>query len=468
MLHYSHGRLGRHVDFCRRQAADGSGLPFADHLCPQLVQRALDRAGVGVRACVFSPMVTVYVFLAQVLSKDHSCRCAVARLLAWLVGQRSKTCSPDTGPYCKARHRLPERVVVELAREVGGELHQRVACDSLLGGRPIKIVDGTTVSMPDTPANQKAYPQSNAQKPGLGFPIARMAVLISLQCGAVLDMAIGPYQGKQTGETALFRRMWNHLQRGDIVLGDRYFGSFWHIAMLQQRGVDVIFRLHQQRSDDLRRGKRLGKYDRLVQWFKPEQRPDWMDRKTYAQLPNVIEVRLVKVTVNVPGFRVKSLTLVTTLTDPTAVSRAELAEVYRARWHGELDLRSIKCTMQMDVLRCKSPAMVRKEIWMHLLAYNLIRTVMAQAAQAHGAQPRQISFTGALQTLEAFVEMMRFTRDADDWLRAYRALLQAIAHHRVGQRPNRCEPRAVKRRPKAIALLNVPRKQARYRLTKTT
>jgi len=274
MLHHSQGRLEHQVNFFRRQVADGSGLPFADLLCPQQVQRVIDRAGVGVRVCIFSPTVTVYVFLAQVLSKDHSCRHAVARWLACLVTQRRKTCSPGTGPYCKARARLPECVPAELARQVGDDLHQRVPRDSLLGGRAIKIVDGTTVSMPDTRANQKAYPQANTQKPGLGFPIARLCALICLSSGAVLDMAMGPYKGKQTGETALFRRMWDRLQRGDIVLGDRYFGSFWHIALLQQRGIDVLFRLHHLRGDDLRRGKRLGKYDRLVQWFKPKQRPD--------------------------------------------------------------------------------------------------------------------------------------------------------------------------------------------------
>lgn len=467
MWHHSQGRLEHQVDCMRQQEADGAGLPFADLLCPHDVQRVIDQEGGGVRACIFSPAVTLYAFLAQVLSKDHSCRKAVARLLAWWIARGCKSCSPDTGPYCKARARLPERVPAELARQVGADLQRRVACDSLLGGRPIKIVDGTTVSMPDTPSNQQAYPQAKTQKPGLGFPIARLCALISLQCGAVLDMVIGPYQGKQTGETALFRCMWDHLHRGDIVLGDRYFCSFWHIAMLCQRGVDVIFRLHHLRDCDFRRGQRLGKYDQLVQWFKPKQRPDWMDAQTYAQLPDVIEVRQVKVTVNVRGFRVKSLVLVTTLTDPIAVPRDALAEVYRARWHAELDLRSIKCAMQMDVLRCKSPAMVRKEIWMHLLAYNLIRTVMAQAAQSHGVPPRQISFTGSMQTLEAFADVIRFA-DADDWPRLYRAMLQAIAHHRVGHRPDRHEPRAVKRRPKPHPLLTVPRKQAQCRLTTTT
>ena len=463
MLYGSHGRLGRQVSFVRRQVSDGSGLAFADHLCARQVQRVIDREGGGVRACVFSPVVTVYVFLAQVLGKDHSCRHAVGRLLAWLVARRYKLCSPDTGPYCKARLRLPERVPAELARQVGGDLHQHVACDSWLGGRPTKIIDGTTVSMPDTPANQEAYPQSTTQKPGLGFPIARMAALISLSCGAVLDMAIGPYQGKQTGETALFGRLWDQLHRGDIVLGDRCFGSFWHIAMLLPRGVDVIFRLHHLRTCDFRRGKRLGKYDHLVTWPKPQQRPDWMDEQTYAQLPGVIEVRLVKVTATVPGFRAKSLVLVTTLTDADAVSRGELAQAYRARWHAELDLRSIKCTMQMDVLRCKSPAMVRKEIWMHLPAYNLIRTVMAQAARTHQVPPRHVSSTGTMQTLEAFAEVMRFACDGDDWLRLYRAMWQAIAHHRVGQRLDRCEPRAIKRRPKPHALLTVPSHHARCR-----
>ncbi len=467
MRNSSHGRLVCQVVSIRREMADGQGLPFADLLCAQRVQQVIKEEGVVIRACIWSPLVTVYTFLAQVLSTDHSCRQAVARLLGSLVAQGCKLCSPTTGPYCKARARIPERVPAQLARQVGAELHQRTSTNLLLAERPIKMVDGTTVSMPDTPANQQEYPQANTQKPGLGFPLARLVALISLSCGAVLELASGPYKGKQTGETALFRSMWDRLDPDDIVLGDRCFGSFWNMAMLLGLGVDSVFRLHQHRTCDFRRGKRIARHDHIVKWLKPSQRPEWMDAATYARVPDVIEVREVKVTVRTPGFRVKTLVVVSTLTDSDAVTSADLANAYRARWHAELDLRSIKSTMQMDVLRCKSPSMVRKEMWMHLLAYNLIRTVMADAAEMHQLSPRDVSFAGTLQTLSAFRDVTRLAA-AHDWPRLYRAMLQAIAHHRVGDRPNRHEPRAIKRRPKPHALLTVPRKEARCRLTQTT
>lgn len=467
MLYHSQGRLGRKVDLIRRRAGEAQGLPFADLLDPQRVRRVIEQEGAVIRACTWSLTLTVYTFLSQVLSADRSCRQAVARVVGWLTAKGREPCSPTTGPYCKARARIPERVLVRLAKQVANELHQRTNTNLSLAGRPVKMVDGATVSMPDTPENQREYPQPNTQKPGLGFPVTRLVALISLSCGAVLDLAQGPYTGKRTGEGALFRSMFDSLDPGDIVLGDRSFCSFWHMAMLLGRGVDSVFRLHQRRTCDFRRGRRLGKYDHVVQWRKPSQPPEWMDWATYYQLPDSIAVREVKVTVNTPGFRVKTLMVTTTLTDSDSVTSDDLADAYRARWHAELDLRSIKSTMEMDVLRCKSPSMVRKEMWTHLLAYNLIRTVMADAAETHQISPRQVSFAGAMQTLRAFRDMVVLAT-CDDWPRLYRAMLQAIAHHRVGDRPNRCEPRAIKRRPKPHALLTVPRRAARCRVAQRT
>jgi hypothetical protein len=303
--------------------------------------------------------------------------------------------------------------------------------------------------------------RGRTQKPGLGFPIARVVALLCLHSGAALDMVIGPYQGKRTGENALFRSLFGQLCPGDVVAGDCGFGSFWNFAMLQARGVDAIFPLHQCRPEDFRRGKRLGKDDRLIEWRKPK-RPQWMDRQTYQSMPDTLMLRQVRVRIEVPGFRVRTLVLVTTLLDPRKYPKEELAQVYRARWHAELDLRSIKCAMQMDVLRAKSPDMVRKECWMRLLAYNLIRGVMAQAATlAPSLTPRELSFTGAMQTLNAFAPLA-LSRGCDPAV--YAALLRAIASHRVGDRPNRVEPRAVKRRPKPHAMLTEPRQQAQSRL----
>jgi hypothetical protein len=379
-----------------------------------------------------------------------------------LTADGKRPCAAETGPYCKARKRLPEEVCSRLARDTGQSLHQRVSDPALLGGRPIKLVDGTTVSMPDTAANQAEYPQSRSQKPGLGFPIARVVALLSLASGAALDAAIGPYAGKNTGETALFRQLWRSLFPGDVVVGDRYFASYWDLVLLASCGVDSVYRQHQLRLSKRLRVKQLGSGDWLLRLPKP-QRPQWMDQASYLRIPDELLVREVTVRVRVRGWRVRQLTLVTTCCDAERYPVEQLARVYHGRWQAEVDLRTIKITMQMDVLRCKTPAMVRKELWMHLLAYNLIRGVMAEAAERANMRPRDVSFKGALQTLTAYRVLIE--QSASQALPAlYDSLLSAIASHLVGNRPHRYEPRSIKRRPKEHDLLTIPRDEAKRRL----
>jgi hypothetical protein len=320
--------------------------------------------------------------------------------------------------------------------------------------------------MPDTPENQKQWPQPPTQKPGLGFPLVRLVAVMSLNCATVLDVAMGPYQGKQTGETALFRTLLQGLEKGDVLLADRYYASFWMIALLRAQGVDSLFRQHQLRKIDFRSGKRLGHGDHIITLQRPTQRPDWMGPATYEQMPEELTVRELRLQVCQRGFRVKMLVLVTTLLDAQLYNKQELARAFRFRWHVELDLRAIKQTMKMSVLRCKTPAMVRKEIWVRLLAYNLVRTLMARAAEQAGIEPRQVSFAGTLQTLNAFAPVLALA-DRADRPRLLEILLKAIARHRVGDRPDRYEPRAVKRRAKPIALLTLPRRQARTTLGKS-
>jgi hypothetical protein len=437
-------------------------LPMSELLPAARVERVLEEEGAAWRERVYPPLITLWTFLSQVLSPDHSCRDAVARLRAFLTTDGQPPCLPGTGPYCKARQRLPEKVCARLACDVGASLHERVIDCDLLGGRPIKLVDGTTVSMPDTAENQAEYPQSSSQKPGLGFPIARMVVLLSLACGAALDMAIGPYAGKNTGETALFRQLWRSVFPGDVIVGDRYFASYWDLALLAKFGVDSVYRQHQLRLGDRHRARQLGPNDWLLRLPKP-QRPQWMDEETYGLLADAIEVREFRYRVQVRGWRVQELTVVTTLCDAVTFPAEALARVYLARWQAEVDLRTIKATMQMDVLRCKTPAMVRKEVWMHLLAYNLIRTAMADAAALADVRPREVSFKGAWQTLAAYRPLVERATE-DELPSLYESLLTAIASHRVGNRPNRYEPRAIKRRPKEHDLLTVPRKEAKRRL----
>ena len=395
------------------------------------------------------------------LATDQSCRAAVARLLAFLCVSGHGSGSAKTDPYCKARQRTPEDVIADLARTSGRDLQHQVPPTGLLGGRPIKIADGTTVSMPDTPENQKAYPQQPGQKKGLGFPIMRLVGLISLSCGAVLDVAMARYSGKRTGETSLLRQIFDQLKAGDVLLGDAMFANYWTIAMSLERGVDIVSHHDGRRLMDFRKGQRLGRYDHVIDWQKP-QKPSWMNQRLYRRLPETLSIRELRVEICQKGFRCHHLFLVTTLLDAQLYSREELAMVYRCRWHAELDLRSIKQVMQMDVLRCKSPSMVRKEIWMHLLAYNLIRKLMAQAALAAGLCPRDISFKGTLQTLVAFAVAGWSCPERSNEL--YAAVLRAVATHRVNNRPDRIEPRAVKRRPKKLVYLNEPRSVAKARL----
>ena len=389
------------VESLARQFGQAPGLPFGDVLAAKPVEEAFRAEHVQSCDCVYTPLTTVRMLLAQAIDPDPSLRQAVSRMLAERAAEGRADISASTGAYSQVRGRLPEGVLQRLTRHVGSELLRQASLPWRWKGRDVKIVDGTTVSMPDTPANQAAYPQPSNEKPGLGFPLARLVVLFSLAVGTVLEAAVGPSFGKQTGETALFRSLHDSLSPGDVVLSDRYFCSYFEIALLQQRGIDVVMRLHQRRPVDFRKGRRLGKDDHRLIWKKPK-RPEWLDEETYVQLPDTLEVREVRLRVPQAGFRTKTIVVVTTLTDAAAVSRSELTNLYRMRWHAELDLRSLKQTMQMSILRGKSPAMVRKELWAHFLAYNLIRTVMAQAAQQHDLEPREISFKGALQTLLAF------------------------------------------------------------------
>ncbi|MDQ3645308.1 MAG: IS4 family transposase [Actinomycetota bacterium] len=441
-------------------------LPFSDILDSKMVESALAEEGVTFHERIFTPLVTLCAFLSQVLDPDHSCRATVARVIVWMAMQGRKPCSPETNSYCEARQRLPLGLVTRLVRRTAREIDDRAPEAWLWHGRRVTLVDGTTASMPDTPANQGAFPQATSQGVGLGFPLVRMVATISLATGVVRDLALGPYQAKETGETALFRALWDGLERGEIVLGDRCFASFFGIAGLSVRGVDVLFRMHQRRKFDFRRGRQLGVEDHVVTWVKPA-RPEWMDEATYEALPNEPEMRELRIEVGQPGFRVNELVLVTTMRDADEYAKGEMADLFLKRWNIELDFRSIKAVLQMDVLRCRTPEMVQKEIWMHLLAYNLIRGVTALAAAAHDKRPRLLSFKGTLQTMTAFQDAMRQAKPSERQ-RLWEMMLEAISHHEVGDRFGRVEPRANKRRPKPQRFLTEPRQQARKRLLEDT
>jgi len=460
------GSFRGQATFLRRQFLQDGHLPFTDVLTEDTLAQALATVGNWLDR-IFSPLVTLWVFLGQVLSADHSCRAAVARLIAHRLGRGQKPCSARTGAYCQARKRLPEAFFSDIALRTGRALDDGVDKRWLWKGRRVYVYDGSSVTMPDTPANQAEYPQPVAQKPGLGFPLARIAALFSLACGAVVGLGTCRYAGKGQSDLGLLRKLLDLFGPGDVMLADRLMCAWTEMVMLKLRGVDSVCRFSSHRRADFRRGRRLGEGDPIVVWPKPPK-PRSIDREAYAALPASLTVRECRVRVGRPGFRTRVLVVATTLLDVEAFTKDDLAQLYRARWNAELDLRSLKQVLQMDVLRCKTPELVRKELWAHILAYNLIRTVMAQAAGRHGIEPRSISFKGALQTLEAFQPVIALVGRGDSALlrSLYERLLDAVASHRVGDRPDRYEPRRRKRRPKPYDRLMKPRHEAKRAMLK--
>ena len=458
-------RFRQQVRFLQRQFLQSGDLPFTDVLSADIVSQAVAAAGVVWKDRVYTPMVTLWIFLGQVMSADHSCRAAVARFVAHRVSRGQRACSAYTGAYCQARKRLPEEFFAQIARGVGQALHQASPSDWLWKNRNVYMFDGTTISMPDTPSNQKAYPQSNKQTPGVGFPLARVAGIFSLSCGAILDLAVAGYAGKGQGEVTLFRQLWDLFRPGDIVLTDALMCNWRNLCSLQQRGVDTVTRLNKAlRRADFRRGKRLGKNDHLVRWGKPSMRD--IDRDTYRAFPDFITVRECRFWVDQPGYRSHEVVIVTTILDPRDASVTELAELYGMRWNNETDFSSLKVTLQMDVLRCKTPELVRKEVWTHALAYNLIRTVMAQSCCRAGLFPREISFKATVQILEAFQPYIAGPncRSRVDRLMLYEQIMDAIVVHQVGNRPGRIEPRLRKRRFKKYDYMMKPRNETKLEL----
>jgi putative transposase len=428
-------------------------LYFAPLLPAESILEAFGDARRLWQGWIYTPVNTVWVFLSQCLSMDHSCREAVARLISWRVCHDLSACSAETGAYCTARDALPEPACRQLVRQTGRDLERETPAHWLWHGRHVRVADGSTITLPDTASNQAEYPQLAIQKPGCGFPIARIVVVFSLAVGTVLEAALGKYEGKQTGENSLLRTLYDCLDAGDVLLVDRYYSGWFDLALLRARGVDVVVHKHQLRATDFRTGRRLGQDDHLACWPKPA-RPRWMSPETYRALPNELTLREVRVRVTQKGFRTKQLVVVTTLLDAEEYDTDEIAEIYRRRWQAELHLRSLKSVLQMEHLRCKTPHRVRNEFFMHLVGYNLIRRVMALAAMESGTCPWQVSFKGALQTLNAFLATLSSTRSVDVWCQT---LLAAIATHVVGDRPDRFEPRRIKRRSKPYKWFQEPR-----------
>jgi hypothetical protein len=475
------GSAHRSFELVRQSLLQNDSLPFAQALTTEQIQQAFDAEGIsfGDADCdaseaavedggsVYTMGVTLWAMLSQALFTDvqRACRSAVQRVAVYYALRGVDVSSTNTGAYCRARAKVTEGVVRRLVEGVGERCEAAVPDDWRWKGFRVLKIDGTTFSMPDTEENQEEYPQPNTQAEGLGFPILRAVALTSLATGLVLALATGPYAGKETGETALLRTLFHRLRKGDLLLADRYYGGWFMLALLHELGIEFVTLLHQFRDADFSQGKRLGRGDHLVTWAKPPK-PQWLDQQTYDRLPKQLEVREIQVNVDIPGFRTKSLVVVTSLHDRRTYPRHDLASLYRRRWGIELELRDIKSTMKLDVLRRKTPAAVRQELWTGLLAYNLVRQSMLQSALAGECRPYQLSFAASLQMLANTWVLATVPPTVPVSTRERLIVLRILnGHaHRVANRPNRIEPRAVKRRPAPIALLTELRETARAKL----
>jgi hypothetical protein len=440
----------------RARFARDQGLPFADSLSERSIHDALNQHGIQYRDRLFNPITTIWGFLGQVLSEDHSCRDTVSRILAHRAAAGLTMGSPNTASYCNARARLPTDVLRYLAKGTAQQLEAGLPQAWQWHGRSVFIADGSHVSMPDTEANQASYPQPPQQQPGVGFPLARVAVLLSLATGACHDLAIAPYTGKGTGETTLLRQMYASLQPGDVVVADALFDNYFIAWELRQRGIELVVRVQAERVGSRTVESRPD--GEIIVWQRPNK-PRGMTGEQYRSYPDSLTMRQVSVDARGKNNRAEQFKVVTTLLD-ASIDGGQIGALYERRWDGEVDIRSIQATMKMDILRCKTPEMVEKEIWVHLLAYNLLRTVMAVAASENHVEPRALSFKGAKQAVTAFAPKLEAARPAQ---RAglVGALLKVVAYHRVGDRPGRWEPRARKRRPKPGARLTQPRRVAK-------
>ena len=436
------------------------GLPFKELLPTSVIEQALSELKIRYYRRLFDPIVTLWAFLAQVLDTDKSCHNAVSKVIAYLAGQGVEIPSTDTSAYCQARSRLPEKFLEKLFSQVGQSLEEKVGTEHLWCGRNVKVIDGSTVSMPDTVENQKAYPQPKTQKAGCGFPIAKIGVIFSLATGAAVALCIDVLN---THDIKLARNLYSFLKPNDVLVGDRAFCAYADMFTIKNIKCDAVFRKHQSRTTAMRKGKIVGDCDKLVTWYKPKTCPKGLNKDEFNALPPSITVREIYYYIVIPGFRTQQVSLITTLLDEATYSTLAIVGLYGQRWDVELDLRHIKTTLGMDVLRCKTPSMVRKEIYVYLLAYNLLRSLMWSAGTTYGTPPLRLSLQGTRHHLNNFIPEL-LAAISTKRLKIYRTLLKVIAHKAVPDRPARNEPRVRKRRSKAYPLMTKPRHELRKQL----
>ena len=450
------------------------GLPFQELLPSATIEDILRENGVKYRNRIYNPIVVVWSFLSQILDPDHSCKNAVSRIIAHSCSEEIETPSENTSAYCKARKRLPEKIFKNLLDRTGEKLEKEVETKQLWCGRHVKIIDGSTVSMPDTIKNQEVYPQHSSQKKGCGFPLAKIGVLFSYATGAVSGIAIDVFK---THDIKLARQLNSYLDPGDILVGDRAFCSYTDICFWAQLGCDAVMRLHQGR---LQKGKKRAKFtvnppftkkkqkrkapnDRLILWTKPPRKPKDISREDFDFIPDDLVLREIHAYICIPGFRTKEIIVVTTLLDAIEYPISQILALYDSRWEAEVNLKHIKTTLGMDILSCQTPDMVRKEIYVYLLAYNLIRSVMYEAGTVFERNPIRLSLQATRQHLNNFTTKWINTPFRTG-RKLYKTMLEKVADSYQKKRIGRVEPRVRKRRPKAYPLMQEPRSILRAKM----
>lgn len=453
--------MANRAEILKQKYQNSVTLPFEPILAAGMIETVLQEHGVRYRQTLYTPIVVIWAWLSQVLDADKSLSNAVNRIIAWLSAEGEEVPSADTGAYSKARQRLPLAVLKPLLERTAAALTEEVKAEQGWCGRRVKAYDGTTVLMSDTPANQAVYPQHSNQKAGCGFPLAKLVVWFCVTTGAVVAVAIAAFT---TSEWQLSRQLYATLDRDDVVVADSAYGTYVDLALVRATGADALFRKHHARRCDFRRGKKLGIGDHIVQWHRPLQSPQSMNAQEFAALPPSIEVREVHLLIQQPGFRPKAIILVTTLVDPKAYPKAKLAELYQLRWQAtEVNLRHLKTTLKMEMIFAKTPEMVQKDVWMHLLAYNLLRTLMWQSAQSAQVSPLQLSLQGTRQQFNHFRPLLAQATNPNRQ-KLYTTLLELLHDRLVPLRPNRVEPRVVKRRPKPFPRMQQPRSVLKAKL----
>ena len=450
----------------RDKFANDSGLPFGKLLSREYVLNVLESEGHYFRSLVFCPLVVLWGWLSQALSLDKSLNEAVSRILAHRVSVGLPACAATSSSYSEARIRFPEAAMIRMAKEIGRKVHDSADGSWKWRDREVFLVDGTGLTMADTPENQLEYPQVSSRPAGLGFPIMRTVAIISLSTGAVVDFGIAKHEGKGTGEGTLLRGMIGDIRPGSVLVADRLFPGYATVAALQKQGVELVSMSHHVRHVDFTQGHQLGPNDHIVEWHRSKYNgnANHGNYRAHQALPETITMREFEIEIDGREGGKEKVVIVTTLTDPS-IPQKEISDLYWSRWNCELDIRSIKHALHMNVLRCKTPSMVRKEIFAHLLAYNLLRGTMTEAAKRKEIRPRQLSVKGTMQAVESFTAPM-MAIDGNQAI--YDAFLNTVSAHRVGNRPGRLEPRFKKSRPAWIAYMTKPRHKSHRRLASPT